>query len=569
VSRVVRAFGILAIPVITVPVGAAAASAASAATAPKPPTKILPAALDVAAPYQAQRLCDPNAKPGVVAFATLMSSHYKLGSASWGITRNCNSGLTEHSEGRAWDWMLSVNKPNEKAVADAVTQWLSAPDAQGRPGAIARRFGIMYNIWNHKMWRAYDPGRGWATYTGPVPHTDHIHFSFSWDGAYGRTSWWTGKALTRVDPGPSSGPTPTTPPQTPSAVYSLLMQGATGADVVLAQKVVGTTPDGVFGPKTAAALRSWQGTHGVKVTGVLDTATWAKMVALKLIPARGTSTPPATTPPTTPATKPSTKPPTKPPTTPTTKPPTTPTTKPPTTKPSTSAPASPLAPYAKLTLKRGARGAAVVALQKALGITADGDFGPRTEAAVKAFQTRRNLPANGTVGPSTWAALMGTSGTTSAASRGSTTPRAATAYAKLMSTVLRTGSRGEAVRTLQRALGGVAVDGAFGARTASAVRSFQKAHHLPQTGVVDGTFWRALESRDYPFRGYYDTVLRVGSRGAAVTALQKALRTKADGAFGPSTQAAVKALQGRAKLARTGVVATLTWQALEAEVRRR
>ena len=33
------------------------------------------------------------------------------------------------------------------------------------------------------MWRAYDPGRGWAPYYGVSPHTDHIHFSFNWDGA--------------------------------------------------------------------------------------------------------------------------------------------------------------------------------------------------------------------------------------------------------------------------------------------------------------------------------------------------------------------------------------------------
>ena len=81
---------------------------------------------------------------------------------------------------------------------------------------MARRFGIMYIIWNHKMWRAYDPGRGWAPYSGVSPHTDHIHFSFTWDGAYGRTSWWTGKALTTVQPPaplgvPPSPVTSTTP----------------------------------------------------------------------------------------------------------------------------------------------------------------------------------------------------------------------------------------------------------------------------------------------------------------------------------------------------------------------
>ncbi len=548
VSRAARAFGVLTIPVLTVPFVAASADAA---TLPTPPSKSLPSALDVASPYQAQRICDPHAKPGVIAFATLMTGHYKVGSTG-GITRNCNSGITEHSEGRAWDWMLSAANPQDKAVADAVTAWLSAPDAQGRPGAMARRFGIMYIIWNKKMWRAYDPARGWAPYTGSVPHTDHIHFSFSWDGAYGRTSWWTGKALTTVDPGPAAAPTPTTTPQPPSAVYSILVQGATGADVVLAQKVIGATPDGVFGPKTAAALRVWQGSHGVKVTGQLDPATWARMVALKLVPPRGATTPTAPAP-TTPAPAP------------------VPTTPASTTPPPAATPKSPLAAYAKTTLRRGSSGAAVVALQKALRITADGAFGPQTEGAVRVFQGRHHIAANGVVGASTWTALMGEqygSVTTTAASRGTTT-RVATPYTGLMSTVLRSGSKGAAVKTLQRALGGLAVDGAYGARSATAVRSFQKARRLPVTGVVDAAVWRALENRDYPLRTYYSTVLRPGSKGATVTVLQKALRVTADGAFGPRTEAAVKALQGRAKIARTGVVASLTWQAVEAELRRR
>ena len=73
--------------------------------------------------------------------------------------------------------------------------------------------------------------------------------------------------------------------------------------------------------------------------------------------------------------------------------------------------------------------------------------------------------------------------------------------------------------------------------------------------MTDTKVWQALENRDYPLRAYYGTVLKVGSKGTAVVALQKALRITADGAYGPQTQAAVKALQGRAKLARTGVVA--------------
>src|SRR6478672_8050222 len=126
VTFAARALGALTIPVLGVPL------AASGAVAP---------------PYQAQRVCDPHAKPGVLAFAQLMVANYGVGTSAWGITRNCNSGITEHSEGRAWDWMLSSANPDQKAIADSVVTWLSAPDAQGRPGAMARRFGINYIIW--------------------------------------------------------------------------------------------------------------------------------------------------------------------------------------------------------------------------------------------------------------------------------------------------------------------------------------------------------------------------------------------------------------------------------------
>lgn len=57
------------------------------------------------------------------------------------------------------------------------------------------------------------------------------------------------------------------------------------------------------------------------------------------------------------------------------------------------------------TIKRGSNGAGVVTLQKLLGITADGEFGSKTEAAVKAFQSAHGLTADGIVGAQTWAAL--------------------------------------------------------------------------------------------------------------------------------------------------------------------
>ena len=52
-------------------------------------------------------------------------------------------------------------------------------------------------------------------------------------------------------------------------------------------------------------------------------------------------------------------------------------------------------------LKRKDRGTDVAALQRRLGVTADGVFGPDTEAAVKRYQRRHGLEADGIVGPLT------------------------------------------------------------------------------------------------------------------------------------------------------------------------
>lgn len=55
----------------------------------------------------------------------------------------------------------------------------------------------------------------------------------------------------------------------------------------------------------------------------------------------------------------------------------------------------------------GDSGDAVVLIQTAVGTTADGDFGPATQAAVRAWQSEAGLLDTGWVGPVTWAVMFG------------------------------------------------------------------------------------------------------------------------------------------------------------------
>jgi hypothetical protein len=56
---------------------------------------------------------------------------------------------------------------------------------------------------------------------------------------------------------------------------------------------------------------------------------------------------------------------------------------------------------ASVTLKPGSSGSAVKRLQRALGMRADGVYGPATKRAVRRFQKRAGLKADGVAGPET------------------------------------------------------------------------------------------------------------------------------------------------------------------------
>lgn len=150
------------------------------------------AAIEPLAAYDAQSTCSPTAKPGTVALRSLVQAAYP-GTGDYGIVANCaNGGVSEHYEGRAWDWKLSAYDPVQDAQAKDFFNWLFAPDAQGNRYAMARRLGIMYMIYNQHIWGSYYADQGWRPYTGSSPHTDHVHISLTRAGGDKLTSYWTG-----------------------------------------------------------------------------------------------------------------------------------------------------------------------------------------------------------------------------------------------------------------------------------------------------------------------------------------------------------------------------------------
>lgn len=147
------------------------------------------ASIDDFAPYEPQRRCDPSPKPGVVAFRAMVLRAYPS-TSDYGIGRSCGvSGTSEHKEGRAWDWGVSDKSATKKFLKSLLAR------KRGKKNAEARRYGIMYIIYDKRIWRSYGDKRGWDDYPCSgvtLCHKDHVHFSFSWEGALKRTSAWDG-----------------------------------------------------------------------------------------------------------------------------------------------------------------------------------------------------------------------------------------------------------------------------------------------------------------------------------------------------------------------------------------
>jgi peptidoglycan hydrolase-like protein with peptidoglycan-binding domain len=110
--------------------------------------------------------------------------------------------------------------------------------------------------------------------------------------------------------------------------------------------------DGDFGPATEAAVKDFQGNHGLKATGIVDAGTWSMLLAA-------------------------------------------------------SAPL-PLVELGATDTKEPWMVRRVQGLTNALGekCTVDGDFGPAAQAAIKAFQKDHGITDDGDVGPVTWSMLI-------------------------------------------------------------------------------------------------------------------------------------------------------------------
>jgi hypothetical protein len=165
----------------------------------------MPEGFDTPPEYEGQAQCDPTPKPGTQQLADLIKATYGSSQTVW-IPRACDvGGQSEHKEGRALDWMTNVRDAQGRANAEAFLTWLMGPDQFGRPYGNAMRLGVMYIGWNDRIWRGYDVNRGWTELKGcfsrtersadTVCHRNHIHISLTWDGASGRTSFWSGTPM--------------------------------------------------------------------------------------------------------------------------------------------------------------------------------------------------------------------------------------------------------------------------------------------------------------------------------------------------------------------------------------
>ena len=152
--------------------------------------------------YDEATHCVKHPAKGALALQAWLGRHER--GASWGIMR-CEMwgrhSASLHAEGRAVDWHLDVHDPADRRAAKALIGELLAPDALGRPAALARRMGVQEIIFDCRAWfgggeprlTAYSACAG-KHVDDTTAHRNHVHLGLTRRGAAKRTSFWTRKA---------------------------------------------------------------------------------------------------------------------------------------------------------------------------------------------------------------------------------------------------------------------------------------------------------------------------------------------------------------------------------------
>jgi hypothetical protein len=166
-----------------------------------PPQDLVDLAAEYPAVYdEVGSACSGGVKTGTQTVGEYVKSQYPgINETSY---YNCRGNTADtgvismHGAGRAVDLMIPKigNQPNT-AVGDPVAEWI-ARNAVG--------LGVQYFIWNKTAF-SRTPSRSaagrFSLYTGPVPHTDHIHTEVTLAAGAGEIPLFTGRWPAGWQPG--------------------------------------------------------------------------------------------------------------------------------------------------------------------------------------------------------------------------------------------------------------------------------------------------------------------------------------------------------------------------------
>lgn len=143
---------------------------------------------DDAAAWNGGRNCSRGFQRGAQRLQDWIRANYgpqRIGGYSCRRNTANRSRTSIHGVGRANDWMRNANNAAEAGQVAGFIQRMSANGA-----AMARAMGVQYWIWNRQQYSVKNTGVVRSRYSGPNPHTDHIHIEVNLAGAALQTSYW-------------------------------------------------------------------------------------------------------------------------------------------------------------------------------------------------------------------------------------------------------------------------------------------------------------------------------------------------------------------------------------------